>query len=251
MVQAQLNGFLPPEFSGSIPTFDVRKPSPRARYEVPPTTIRDARALQANARSEAEFFAEHGFVLLDHKTAVRDWDHDVEAVYQPEIDALICERLFPGRRIEVQQSPAGLLRRGRDTNNPQYAGGVHSDGPVTAELYAANVLAFASPQAEVWWRTNYERKDVAGFVSVDLWRPTNMRGPLRHMPLAVCAPNSLDPADIVPMTMIVIAPGDQTSHHLGLRFNPRQQWFFYRDMTIDEVLAFKLCEFSKDDPARH
>jgi hypothetical protein len=248
MVQAQLNGFLPPDFSGPLATIDVRNPPRRPPLDLPKVDIRNGRELQSNAASEAEFFADHGFVLLQHKTAVEDWD-DVPQLFCDEVEQIIRTRLLPGRRLEIQQRPSPL-RRGRGTTTPQYAQGVHSDGPLTAELYGANVGAFASAEAEQWWLNRYRRHDVASFMSIDFWRTTNMQGPLRHMPLAVCAPNSLERADILPMTFVGIAPEGRTSHHLALRFNAAQQWYFYPEMTDDEVLAFKLCEFSKEADAR-
>jgi hypothetical protein len=246
MVQAQLNGFLPPDFAAAIPTIDLRNPPARPPAQFPPIDIRDGRSLQAGASSEAEFFAANGFVLLKHRTSVEDWD-DVPPIFAEEVEELIRTRLLPGRRLEIQQRPSPM-RRGRGTDTPQYAQGVHSDGPLTAELYAANVAAFAGPQAERWWIDRYRRADVAGFMSIDFWRTTNMQRPLRHMPLALCAPNSLDRPDILPMDFIGIAPDGHKSHHLALRYNPRQQWFCYPEMTGDEVLAFKLCEFRRDDP---
>ena len=250
MVQAQLNGFLPPDFTGPMPIIDVRNPPKGARREYPLIEIEDARRLQAAASSEAEFLSEHGFVLLSHETAVRDWDHEVEDVYLPEIETIIRNRLFPRRRIEVQQSPGGLLRRGRGTSTPAYAGGVHSDAPLNAARYAENVRAFASDEAEEWWRRNYEREDVAGFINLDFWRITNMEAPLRHMPLAVCDPGSLDRSDIVEMTMTGIAPEARPTHHLSLRFNAEQRWYHYPQMTADELLVFKLGEYWKDSPDR-
>lgn len=247
MVQAQLNGFMAKEFEGSIPLIDVRKPPQRPRPEFPSIEIRDARAIQSGGLSEAEFFNANGFVLLPHRTSVSDWD-DVPPSFCDEVEQMIRTRLLPGRRLEIQQRPTPL-RRGRGTDHPNYALGVHSDGPLTAELYAANVGAFASEQAEQWWLQRYRRDDVTGFMSIDFWRTTNMREALRHMPLAVCAPNSLDRSDIFPLEMVGIAPNDHTSHHLALRFNERQEWYFYPEMTGEEVLAFKLCEFRKDDPA--
>ena len=180
MVQAKLNGFLPPDFVGSLPTVDLRHPPTRAPGQFPPFDIRDGRAFQADAASEAGFFADHGFVLLSHRTSVADWD-DVAPIFAEEVEQLIRTRLLPGRRLEIQQRPTPM-RRGRGTDNPQYAGGVHSDGPLTAELYAANVGAFAGPQAEKWWLDRFRRPDVAGFMSIDFWRTTNMQGSLRHMP---------------------------------------------------------------------
>src|SRR4051812_25332781 len=103
-----------------------------------PFEIEDARPLQAGAESEASFFDAHGFVLLDHDIAVRDWEVDPDSpetsevvrIYYPEIERLVRQRLFPGKRVEVHQwSPP--LRRGRGTSTPQYASGVHSDYGLT------------------------------------------------------------------------------------------------------------------------
>jgi hypothetical protein len=246
MPQAQLNGFLPADFVGPLPVIDVRNPPRPPAAQFPQTDIRDGRSLQADVSSEAEFFAGNGFILLKHRTSVEDWD-DVPPSFALEIEEILRRRLLPGRRIEIQQRPSPM-RRGRGTDTPQYGQGVHSDGPLTAELYAANVGAFAGPQAQAWWLERYRADDVAGFMSIDFWRTTNMQQPLRHMPLALCAPNSLELADISPMDFIGIAPEGVTTHHLGLRFNPAQRWYFYPEMTGDEVLAFKLCEFRKDDP---
>jgi hypothetical protein len=211
--------------------------------------IADARKLQAReAVSEEEFFRRHGFVLLPHVTKVRDWDHDFEAHYRPEIDAVIRERLFPGRRVEIQQGP-GVLRRGRNTSTPEYATGVHSDGGIGLDDYLHNIGAFATEQAARWWRTMYERPQVAGFVWLDFWRTTNMAGPLEHMPLALCEPASVRMADVVPIGLTGIAPEGRESHHLSLRHDAGQRWYYYPRMTGDELLAFKLAEFWKGHTA--
>jgi hypothetical protein len=246
MVATELYGFIPAGVTGPFPTVDVSNPPARPRPTFPPVEIRNARELQTNGASETELFAENGFVLLSHTTVVKDWDN-VPQAFCDEIEDIIRTRLIPGKRVEVQQRPTPL-RRGRGTTTPQYGQGVHSDGPLTAELYAANVGAFAGEQAREWWLDRYSRDDVAGFMSIDFWRTTNMAGPLQHMPLAVCAPKSLERSDILPMEFIGIAPEPNLTHHLALRYNPAQQWYFYPQMTGDEVLAFKLCEFWKDDP---
>ena len=249
MVETELYGLIPTEVVGPLPIVDIRNPPPPRQTNFPPIPIRNGRELQANGASEAELFAENGFVLLDHVTAVKDWDNVPEA-FCDEIEQIIRKRLLPGKRIEIQQRPTPM-RRGRGTANPQYAQGVHSDGPLTAELYAENVRAFAGDQAHDWWLERYWRDEVAGFMSIDFWRTTNMSGPLRHMPLALCAPSSVQPSDFVPMEFLGIAPEGNKSHHLALRFDPAHRWYFYPEMTGDEVLAFKLSEFWKDEPDAH
>lgn len=249
MIAAQLNGFFPSDFvtEGRF-SAKVGAPPPPGASMFPATAIRDARALQAGAASEASFFDAHGFVLLPHETGVRDWETDVASIYLPEIDTIIRERLLPGRRIEIQ--PGGApLRRGRGTAIPFYANGVHQDYALTPDDYAKSVGAFAGPMAESWWLGRYEQDDVAGFMAIDFWRPTNMTEPLRHMPLALCDPTSVAAADLVPTTLTGIAPEGRETYHLSLRFNPGQRWYHYPLMTGDELLAFKLFECRKGDSA--
>ena len=247
MVAAALNGFYPPDFwDEARQRFPVGTQPPGADHVPRMVEIGDARALQATeGLPESDFFARHGFVLLPHVSAVSDWDRDVPGIYLPEIDRVIRERLFPGRRVQVQQVP-NVLRRGRDTPTPFYAEGVHSDGGLDLDDYVHNIGAFSNADGAAWWRTMYERDEVAGLVWIDFWRPTNMAGPLEHMPLALCDSTSLDPADIIRTGMTGIAPEGRESHHLSLRFNPGQRWYYYPRMTCDELLALKLAEFWKD-----
>jgi hypothetical protein len=249
MVQVPLNGVVPPNFRGSIPPFDARRPPQWLRNRFPPVEIRDARTLQSEAVPEADFFAEHGFVLLRHETKVQDWAVNVSPVYFPEIDEIIRNRLLPGRRVVVQQAYKPILR-GRGTATGQYGLAVHADAPVTPELFAQNLDVTSSPGAGGQWLARYHQDDVAGFLGIDFWRPINMRQPLLNMPLAICAPRSVDPSDIVPISGTYIV-NQRMSNHLALRFNRGQQWYFYSAMTVDEVLAFKMVEFWKDDPGAH
>ena len=245
MIAARLNGFLPTDYEAQGRLKGAVGALPADPPIFPPVEILDARALQAHAESEAAFFEAHGFALLRHATQVRDWDRDVADIYLAEIETIIRTSLLPGRRLEVQQGPF-LLRRGRDTSTPFYANAVHQDHGLTPADFANNVGAFASPQAQSWWQARYDRDDVAGFMSVDFWRVTNMAGPLRHMPLALCDPTSVAADDVIPTTLTGIAPEGRESHHLSLRFNAAQRWYHYPMMTNDELLAFKIFQCWKD-----
>lgn len=252
MTRARLNGLYEPGFvSKSRQHFPCGTVAPGMDPSGREVTIGDARALQAaEAISEAEFFSSHSFVLLPHASAARDWDRD-SAVYREEIDHVIRQRLFPGRKVEIEEG-APILRRGRGTLTPDYGDGVHSDGGLGLEDYVHNIAAFGDGKAARWWRALYERRDVAGVVWIDFWRTTNMRGPLEHMPLALCDSASLDPCDMVPVAMTGIAPEGRRSHHLSLRFGASQRWYYYPKMTCEELLVFKLAEFWKTNtPVRN
>jgi hypothetical protein len=120
---AQLNGLFPPEFE---PTerlqIDISK-GPPPGFRMPrfgPFQIEDARPFQAEAASEAAFFGEHGFVLLDHQTLVREWEHDpaspdesdVVRVYYPEV-ASGCFRTSASRCVNGRRRCAAAVARPR------------------------------------------------------------------------------------------------------------------------------------------
>ncbi|WP_116092118.1 CmcJ/NvfI family oxidoreductase [Sphingomonas crusticola] len=254
MIETTLNGQFPPGFvaSGRINLSQLTKSGGQQPPANPPQCIADARPLQA-AACEHDFLERHGFVLLDAPTAVTDWGDDaaVAETYLPEVEALIRTRLYPGRSLIIMQPPK-VVRRGKGTDNPHYATGVHQDHGTTADDYQHNVQAFVSPDLAARWRAMFERDDVEGFVSLDFWRTTGMSSPLRHMPLALCDPTSVDADDIIPTALEGIAPGGVATHHVGLRYNAGQRWYYYPEMRSDEVLVFKLFQLMRgEEPQRY
>jgi hypothetical protein len=213
-----------------------------------PLEIRDARALQNSAGSAAALFADHGFALLDHRSAVRHWRPDGETpdelarVYHPEIDALLRETLFAGQRVEIDQRLGPVFRGGPEDSI--YGRMVHHDYGPTAGDFALYLERTSSAEEARDWAARYEREEVVGCMVISCWRTIGMREPLRHLPLAICDPRTVAMADVVTYTDAV--PG--TRHIAGLRYNPEQRWYHYPEMTSDELLAFKVFECRKDDP---
>ena len=253
MIETILDGQFPPGFRAAerINLSELMRNATGTPPQNPPTRIRDARALQARATSEAEFMAEHGFVLLKAPTRVTDWGNSeqVTEYYLPEVEATIRDRLYPGRKLIVQQPPT-VMRRGAGTNVPQYGLGVHSDHGTTADDFQRNVAAFTNADFGARWRAWFERDEVEGFISLDFWRTTGMEGPLRHMPLALCDPTSVDAADIIPTALEGVAPGGAVTHHVSLAYNPGQLWYYYPNMEPDEVLVFKLFQLMRNENAQ-
>lgn len=245
-MRVELEGFLSRDFTGQIaPPMDLGL-APPAEYVSEEVEMRNARPLQATAASEADFFARHGFALLEHRSQVRDWGKAQNPTYMIEIAALLRDRLLPDRRIET--FPGLVVRRG--PNWRHYAKRIHADGPLTAQNYALNVAAVGGRSAMDEWQRYYARDEVVGFMSVGFWR-TIMRQPLQHLPLSMCDPNSIATDDIVPTTSTTIAPNGRTTHHLILRHDPKQAWYYYPRMTRDEVVVMKACEFWKDGREMH
>ena len=142
------------------------------------------------------------------------------------------------------------MRRGPGTPNPEYAGGVHQDFGLTPDDYQEAIEAFYPEIAQVW-RSRYEQDEVAGFLAIDFWRTAGMRGPLQHMPLSFCHPASVRVEDVVPIGLLDFAPTAKPTNQLALRYDEGQRWYYYPEMTPNEVLAFKQFQFFKDDSEPH
>jgi hypothetical protein len=253
MIETQLTGQFPAGFRSTdrINLSELVRNATGRPPRNPPMRIRDARALQAQATSEADFLAEHGFVLLNAPTRVTDWGNSeqVAEYYLPEVETMIRDRLFPDRKLFVQQPP-NVMRRGAGTSVPQYGLGVHSDHGTTADDFQRNVEAFTSAEMGAGWRASFERDAVEGFLSLDFWRTTGMAGPLKHMPLALCDPTSVEAADIIPTALEGIAPNGALTYHVSLAHNPAQRWYYYPDMQPHEVLVFKLFQLMRNEDSQ-
>ena len=215
--------------------------------------VDDARTLQSSLDTTVEsFFEAHGFALLASPSAVDDWSFEATdtpqtsaglRTFQAEVAQLIRERLLPNHRLEIYQSVP--VRRGADAAIPEYATGVHQDYGLTPDDLCESLEAFAGAALSDWWRSTFERDEVAGFMMIDIWRPLHLERPLRHMPLALCEPGSVLPEDCVPVRYLGITPTGRPANQLCLRFQPTQRWWYYPDMTSDELLAFKLFQTFK------
>jgi hypothetical protein len=71
------------------------------------------------------------------------------------------------------------------------------------------------------------------------WQVTS--SPPQDAPLAVCAANTVSPKDELPVTVVTRTrtDGDVTAPIVSYEANPAHRWYYYRDMTPDELLVFK------------
>ncbi|MGQ0532666.1 MAG: CmcJ/NvfI family oxidoreductase [Caulobacteraceae bacterium] len=72
----------------------------------------------------------------------------------------------------------------------------------------------------------------AAFVNV--WRA--VRHPASDWPLALCDARSIAPTELIATDIVY---GDRVGEIYGVTFSPRQRWFYYPDMQLDEALLIK------------
>lgn len=154
--------------------------------EVP---IRDARPIVGEITLDR-----HGFELVKHRSAVRDFydDEEVKRVYYPEAERLLkaatgASRVFVfdhvTRRRAIGGDETGDGRRQPVTR-------VHVDH--TARSGPQRVRDLLADEAEELLRGRVQ--------IVNVWRP--IKGPLLDAPLAVCDAVSVEPNDLVPSDLV-------------------------------------------------
>jgi len=225
----------------------------------PSVSVKVWNAREAQAKeglSEAAFLQKHGFVALTRTTAMtaRDWNESapktldishftghgmpecietpVTRIYAREVEQIVRE-LFPDAK-ELELDPF-CARRGPGTKNPTYSFAVHQDYAFVADDW---------PMAGDDFRNRFASPETRGMMVLNFWRPVlPMRGPVVKTPLAVCDPSSVKIEDVLQISI----KWDALPHHrmLALAHDEDQRWYYYPDMTVDEVLIFKSFQYFK------
>lgn len=210
--------------------------------------VRDGRQIQDRFSLDA-----HGFVLARRPSAVADFFDNAEV-----------EAIYPGEVIETVKALTGadrvaamgwLARTSGDLSTRQQlaAGGMHRGG---VQPPAADVHVDLTPdRAERWARVVYERTFPDGpgysrFIASSLWRAFSE--PPQDWPVAVCDGSSVGADEGTPNTMFVVDELPSQAAMLGempnedsalaaavFRYNPEHRWWYFSNMTRDEVILLK------------
>lgn len=180
----------------------------------------------------------NGFMLLNRPTAISDFD-DPEQLdrYYREAEKLVDELLHPeqifmfGHIFRTDDPEEGRKRLESETplerSRGGPAGGAHVD--FDEESIQTYIKELGGERAD-----DLARRRV---VNVNLWRGI---GKVERMPLALCDGSTADREQMVPVEMYnAVGPYSTMKVGLNLQYNPGHRWYYYPDMTPDEVLVFK------------
>src|SRR5262245_11565639 len=205
------------------------------------TGVKEQRPVQIhNGRALVSQFAldRHGFVFVDHPTAVADFFHpdQLKTVYYPEIERLV-QSVSGATRVVVFDH---TLRSG-------------DEGEREAKLIREPVLSVHNDYTE-WSGPQRVREflpDEADqllkhrFAIIQVWRAINR--PIQANPLAIADARSLASSDL-------IAAERRYPYRVGetyqVRYNPEHRWFYFPEMRRDEALVFKVYDSARDGRAR-
>jgi hypothetical protein len=206
------------------------------RTEKHAVTIRNGRSVRDSFELDVQ-----GFEIVDHRSSVADFTDaaELESVYVPEVCRLVQEELGAdqvlSRGWEVRRSVAPAEHGAQPP-----AAGVHVD---YAPDHVPGMVARAHTR-------NFP--DDPGFrraVVTSTWRVFSP--PPQDWPLALCDFRTLAPEDGAPTTAYFVdtLPADPFGpvEHLKpvgsswkVRHNPAHEWWYFPEMTRDEVLLIKL-----------
>ena len=195
--------------------------------------IQDGRAVSAELSLER-----NGFVLVDHRTAVRNFfdPAELEAVYRPEVEALIRKVSGAARVVMFDHT----LRSGDEGEREQ-------------RLIREPVLSAHNDYTE--WSGPQRVREIMGdeapallerrFAIIQVWRAINQ--PIESNPLAVADARSVAFDDL-------LVAERRYPHRVGqtyrLKHNPAHRWFYFPRMRRDEALDFTVYDSIKDGRAR-
>jgi len=207
-------------------------------YAPYPVTVR-------NARLAGPFtLREHGFCIGQHHTRVTDW----QANYGPDTPyaAEVSEAAMHLCGADVVVPMGGMMRSAGTTSATVQppAAEAHVDFTrACAERIAARIYQSAHPQGPAYQR----------FIAFSLWRA--LSPPPQDMPLALCEGGSVRDAegthntkvdvDEIPTGDALFAPiagEEQMAAATIFHHSPDHRWWYFPDMTPDEVVFIKFYD---------
>jgi len=115
---------------------------------------------------------------------------------------------------------------------------IHTDFGTDVEAFFHTIKNAYSTEYETI-KQKYNEPEVKGLQTINFWRPINMEGPCQHNPLAICDPNTVRFEDILQMNKLNSFDNGEDHKSLAMKYHPDQKWYYYPEMTNDEVLIFK------------
>jgi hypothetical protein len=197
----------------------------------------------ANGREARDLALDrNGFVLVEHRTAVRDFfDLDeLKRVYYPEVQKFIGEVAGAQRVVVFDHT----LRSGDEAERE-------------AKLVREPVLSAHNDYTE--WSGPQRVRDLMGeeaeqllkrrFAIIQMWRAAyqDAAQPIASNPLAMADARSVAPQDLLVAERRYPNRIGQTYR---LKYSPGHRWFYFPQMKRDEAIVFKVYDSAKDGRAR-
>lgn len=235
-VEAELNylaptGKRPRTYAAEPPAHEPQTSAVNVAFKVP---IRDGRPIADQLRLD-----EHGFELVEHRSAVKNFydDAEVKSIYYAEASRLLKELTGASRVLVFDHTTRRRIPGADDRRDGvrQPVNRVHVDH--TAKSAPQRVRDLIPGEAHELLRGRVQ--------VINLWRP--IHGPLRDAPLAVCDARSVAFDDLVASDLIY---PNRVGETYAVSYRPAHRWYYFSKMRPEEVLLLKCYDSASDGRAR-
>ena len=234
-VQAEINYIRnPPPPGGPVLEYVTEDEARNTMVTLPgqPMTITNARGMDTDLERE-------GFRLLHFPSSVADFhqlqvDPSVDALYVEETAAMITELVGAARVVMLG---GGKKRYGESAvdelaplKNAKPARYPHADNTDASALKLVELFEM--------FVDDFDLSAHRRWVMYNVWRA--ITPPPQDFPLAVCDARTVSPSDEVTVTAITEElQGSMVHDTMSYVHNPAHRWYYFPDMTLDEVIVFK------------
>ncbi|HEX2888319.1 CmcJ/NvfI family oxidoreductase [Vineibacter terrae] len=194
---------------------------------------REIRIEDARGRESELTIDTNGFELVHAPSLVKDFyaADEVKAVYYPEVEQLLRNRLGAYRVFIFDHTVRNAARSGAREPSRR----VHNDHTVNSAPRRVRDHLGEDAPALLQGR----------FGIVNVWRP--IRGPVADSPLALCDARSFTDDDLIASDLVYPHVRGETS---SVAYRPEHRWYYFSDMTPDEVVLIRVHDSADDGRAR-
>lgn len=192
--------------------------------------VQNARVLAEDATLDVQ-----GFELRTHNSTVANFEDDaeVEQVYYPEIIELV-KQATGASRVEIFDH---TVRKNDNAKGRSPATHLHVD--YTEKSAPQRIRGITGEDADALLSKRH--------VQVNVWR--SIAGAVKRSPLALLDSQSLRKEDLIP-TAIEFQEINRVGEVYHVSHSDDQQWYYYPQMTEDEVLLIKGYDSLTDGRSR-
>jgi hypothetical protein len=193
-----------------------------------------------DARGRVTSLDREGFRLVSHRSAIDDFegielDPDRNASYMAELLQLLAEETGAARVMML----SGAKQRFGEAATEQLAPLVNAKP--ARYPHADNTDASSAQLIKVFSQgiADLGMEEYSRVALYNLWRCVSP--PPQDSPLAVCDARTVSPRDELPVTAVteVLGMGEVRHETTSYMYNPDHRWYYFPDMTRDEVIIFK------------
>jgi hypothetical protein len=204
-----------------------------------------------NARFLESDLDHEGFALVPHTSSIVDFDLIQD---DPEADQCYIDEMTELLARVTGASRAFMLGRGKrrygegakdklaPLSNAKPARYPHADNTDTSATGLVELVGAFVDDIDL---AGYSR-----YAMYNMWRAVS--APPQDFPLAVCDARTVAQRDEVTVTAITVEKdtGEITHDTTGYLYSPDHRWYYYQDMTPEEVLIFKAHDTDRSRSVR-